>query len=130
MNLQWIRGSQISDELIAEAEREYGIKLPEDVISVVKYNNNGRPSISCFDSPTSKEHELKKLLSFKKEDKENIYKVKKILTSVDPKMFPIANDPAGNLICLKNGVVVYWMHENDAIEILANSFTEFISSLY
>lgn len=130
MDLQWIRGSYISDELITEAENEYGIKLPEDIVSVVKYNNNGRPSLSCFDSPTSKEHELKKMLSFKKEDIENIYKFKKILNSVDPQMFPIANDPAGNLICLRNGMIVYWTHENDEIEVLANSFTEFLSSLY
>ena len=130
MEIKWIRGSQISDELIKSAEKSFGIQLPEDLKEIIKSNNNARPSLRYFDSSKSKEHEFKKLLSFKEEDKENIYKAKKVLSSVDSTLFPIANDPAGNYICLQGGKIAYWLHETDEIEILANSFSEFLSKLY
>ena len=130
MEIKWIRGSQISDELIKSAEKSFGIQLPKDLKEIIKSNNNARPSLRYFDSPKSIEHEFKKLLSFKEEDMENIYKAKKVLSSVDSTLFPIANDPAGNYICLQGGKIVYWLHETDDIEILANSFSEFLSKLY
>lgn len=130
MDIQWKRGSQISDETIVNAELAYGISLPQDIKDIVKNYNNGRPSVSTFDSPIAKEHEVKKLLSFKEEDVENIYKVKNILSSVDVALFPIAIDSAGNIICLKNGKIVYWLHETDEVLTLADSFSEFLSHLY
>lgn len=130
MSVQWIRGSQISEELITLAEKEYGILLPEDVKVIVRNNNNGRPSLLCFDSPKSKEHVFKKLLSFKQEDRENIYKARRVLSQIDSTMFPIANDSAGNLICVKDGKIVYLLHETNEVEFLANSFSEFLATLY
>ena len=129
-NIQWKRGSQISDETITEAELAYGIKLPQDVKEVFKFNNNARPFPSTFDSTKSKGHEVKKLLSFKKEDPENIYSVKRLLSTVDKSLFPLAVDSAGNLICIKNNKIVFWLHETNKIIPLANNFTDFLSKLY
>lgn len=130
MNITWKRGSHIDESVINEVETTFGISLPDDYKKVIADNNNARPSISTFNTEVSKEHVFKKLLSLKNEDIENVYKAKKILSTVDESLFPFANDPAGNLICLKNGTVVYWLHEDDSILKVANSFTEFLSSLY
>lgn len=130
MGIKWKRGSQISDEIIADAELTYGISLPQDIKDIVKKYNNGRPSISTFDSPIGKEHVVKKLISFKTDDVENIYKVKNMLSTKDTALFPIAIDPAGNIICYYNGRIVYWLHETDEVYPLADSFSDFISKLY
>ena len=124
------RASVISEDLITEAENKFCIKLPNDIKAVFLVANNGRPSVCTFDSPSEKEHVLKKLLSFKKEDVENIYKAKTVVDNDDTSLFPLANDPSGNLICLKNNKIVYWHHETGTAEFLANSFTDFLNSLY
>jgi len=130
MDIQWKRGSQITDEIITAAESAYGISLPQDFKDIVKKHNNGRPSISTFDSPIGKEHEVKKLISLKNNDVENIYKVKNVLSSIDTALFPIAIDPAGNIICFRNGKIVYLLNETEEVVPLANSFSEFLSKLY
>lgn len=130
MNITWKRGSHIDESIINEVETTFSVSLPEDYKKVVSENNNARPSICTFDTEVSKEHVFKKLLSLKKDDIETVYKAKRILSNVDDNLFPFANDPAGNLICFKNGIVVYWLHEDDTVVKIANSFTEFISSLY
>ena len=127
MNITWKRGSHIDESIIKEVETTFNISLPEDYKKVIAENNNARPSISTFDTEVSKEHVFKKLT---KDHIQNVYKAKKVLSTVDDSLFPFANDPAGNLICLKNGTVVYWLHEDDSILKVANSFTEFLSSLY
>lgn len=130
MNITWRRTSNISEEEIAAAESWYGINLPADIKKIFMQFNNGRPSICLFDSPKAKEHVIKKLLSFKRDDLENIYKAKDILDNEDKTLFPLANDPSGNLICLSGNKVVYWHHETGEVEFLANSFTEFLNNLY
>ena len=106
MNIKWKRGSHIDESIIKEVETTFNISLPEDYKKVIAENNNARPSISTFDTEVSKEHVFKKLLSLKHDDIENVYKAKKVLSTVDDSLFPFANDPAGNLICLKNGTVI------------------------
>ena len=130
MELIWKRGSHISERVIKEVENHFNIVLPEDYKKVVIDNNNARPSINTFDTQFSKEHVFKKLLSLKKDDIENVYKSKHVLESIDIELFPIANDPAGNLICLKAGKIVYWLHENNKTLYVADSFSDFLKSLY
>ena len=130
MNLIWNRGSHISEEVLAVVEKCYNIILPDDYKRIVMENNNGRPSLNTFDTKVSKGHVFKKLLSFKTDDIETVYTSKRVVENVDPKLFPIANDPFGNLICLKEGRIVYWLHEDDSIEPIADSFTDFLLSLY
>ena len=130
MNISWRRSSTINEEVFDEVENQYGIKLPEDIKKIFLSSNNGRPSVYVFDSPNAKEHVLKKLLSFNKEDIENVYEAKTVVDNDDKSLFPLANDPSGNLICLKESKIVYWHHETGEVEFLANTFTEFLESLY
>lgn len=130
MKISWRRTSVISEDLIVKAENLFGVKLPNDIKKMFLIANNGRPSVCLFDSPSGKEHVLKKLLSFRKEDIENIYKAKAVVENDDASLFPLANDPFGNLICLKDNKIVFWHHETGVSEYLANSFADFLSSLY
>lgn len=130
MNITWERGSKIDESIIKEVETKFGITLPDDYKSVVIDNNNARPSINTFDTESSSEHVFKKLLSLKVDDIETVYKAKEVLSKIDDSLFPFANDPAGNLLCFKGGAVVYWLHEDNSILKVANSFTQFIAKLY
>lgn len=130
MDITWKRGSQIDESIIEEVETTFSIVLPNDYKSVILVHNNARPSINTFDTEASTEHVFKKLLSLKKGDIETVYKAKKVLSEVDDELFPFANDPAGNLLCFKDGSVVYWLHEDNSIYKVAENFTEFISHLY
>ena len=48
----------------------------------------------------------------------------------ETKLFPFADDSAGNLICLDTTNVVFWNHETLEKTYIANSVTEFLSKLY
>lgn len=126
----WIKGGLVDEETIRAAEREMDVSFPYDFREFVKLNNYARPVRDAFDSETSKEHVMNRLLSFNKGDIENIYDAKKVVSDFDITLFPFANDPFGNFICFKDGRVVYWLHENNIIEPVANSFTDFLEMLY
>ena len=130
MKITWIHATPISDELISEVENKYNVQLPNDLKTILKEGNNGVPSKRFFDSEVAKGHEWKTLLSYYKSDVENIYSVLSVLKDVDADLFPFGDDPAGNMICLKENKVVLWHHETDAIEFIANSISEFLAKLY
>jgi len=129
-NITWKRGEKLNESDIKEVEATFGITLPNDYKSIVIKNNNARPSISTFDTESSKGHVFKKLLSLKKNDIETVYKAKKVLSKIDNTLIPFANDPAGNYLCFKGDSVVYWQHEDNSISKIANNFTEFLAKLY
>jgi len=81
------------------------------------------------------------LLSFEEEDIESVWKLleqdnfsDKVwgIEGLDWRFIPFARDPFGNFICFDrtNDHIVFWDHETTAIEEVADSFTEFIDSLY
>lgn len=114
---------------IEEFEKTNSIQFPDDLRSILKKYNNGRPSAKCFDTQNAKEKEFKKLLSFNKDDTENIFEFVAFDTKLSG-LIPFADDPSGNLICLYQGKIYYWLHESDSVEYLADSFTEFLGKLY
>lgn len=130
MRITWERVSPICDELITEVENMYSIQIPDDLKSVLKEGNGGTPSKRFFDDEESKSHEMKTLLSYNRSDMENVYSAFKVLKEIDSKLLPFANDPAGNLICYDGSKVVYWNHETDELETVANSILEFFDKLY
>lgn len=110
-------------------EQTYQVVFPDDLKEIIKTFNNGRPSLKVFDIGTLKEREFKKLLSFNQEDMENIYDFLN-LDSNQVGFIAFANDPAGNLIGLYNGKIYYWLHESDELLFLADTFTQFLDTLY
>lgn len=130
MRITWRHATPICDELISEVEGMYGIQIPDDLKFIIKEGNGGVPSKRLFDDEKAKAHEMKTLLSYYRSDMENVYSSFKVLKEIDSKLIPFANDPAGNLICYDGSKVVYWNHETDEIETVADSISSFFAKLY
>ncbi|MBX4162504.1 MULTISPECIES: SMI1/KNR4 family protein [Priestia] len=159
-DLEWeYADREVSENEVEESGRQLGFHLPKDYIDCVKINggasvlpeefNVGNVEL-CFGS----------LFSFDKKSSEYIVQKYELYRPMLPKkVFPIANDPARNLICLDyknnidNPIVVFWEHENvpekevlmeekglieEQVEerarsnvfYIADTFTDFLSELY
>jgi len=130
MEITWKYTTPISEKSIANVEQVYHVQIPEELKTIIKKGNNGVPSKRYFDTNRSKEHEIKTLLSYDRSDMENVYSAFEVLKEIDCKLLPFANDPAGNLICYDGSKVVYWHHETDEVEPVADSISEFFDKLY
>lgn len=130
MRITWEHATPICDGLFSEVESMYGIQIPDDLKSVLMEGNGGTPSKRFFDDEKSKTHEMKTLLSYNRSDMENVYSAFELLKEIDSKLIPFANDPAGNLICYDGSKVVYWHHETDEIDPVADSISCFFANLY
>lgn len=115
-------------EVIAAFEAKYNVKLPDDLKLIVKKHNSGRPTASLFDVDAEKDKVFKKLLSFNKEDAENVYTMMNADSKVLKGAIPFGSDPAGNAIMSKDGKVYLWDHETDSLQFLADSASAFIKA--
>lgn len=116
---------------INEVEKILGFEVPKDLKDLIMQANNGRPEFDCFDTETETGKQFKKLLSYNKEDMENIFSYIDLFK--DLQLIPFADDPAGSFLCLdnnNNNEVIYWDHESGEKIFVANSLTAFLSSLY
>ena len=127
MNWKYVKATSL--DKIQAVEKEYDVSLPNDLINLLLESNNGRPEKSLF-QVIGIERVFKKLLSYNKEDRENIYPYIEILRNEDSKLFPIASDPFGNFICLFEGQIVFWEHETARKQYICDTITEFINLLY
>lgn len=138
-------GDAIDLAQIREYEEKIGVPLPDDYRQFLIENNGGYPEPDSFNY---KEKEgvgsstVQGFLGFNLSDGNNVYDFLEHWT-ID-NMVPIAFDSCGNLIVMnlaeKEGYVFFWDHEeedeinlahiNNDIQLIANSFTEFINSLY
>ena len=128
MNWKYIQAT--NTECIEKVEKDFFVNLPRDLKDIILKFNNGRPENSTFDTDKSTGRQFKKLLSFNREDRENVYSFVDIVRQFDNELFPIADDPAGNFICLKNSEIVFLNIESGETEFIANSITDLISKLY
>lgn len=126
--MEWKFVKKTSIDNIRKVEYLTGFSIPEDLKRVILDCNSGYPTSSCYDTIVEQGKEIKKLLSFNEEDSENIYMFLNFYK--ETKLFPFADDSAGNLICLDKANVVLWNHETAEKTYIANSVTEFLSKLY
>ncbi len=129
-SITWKFSSHVDRETVVKVARDNGFSLPEDLIMLIMEGNNGIPSVKHFDSVGAKEHLIKTLLSYNSADIENVYGAIDVLKESKFRLYPIANDPAGNLLCLSPQGIVLWNHENDTIDKVANSVSDFLNQLY
>ncbi|OOF88611.1 hypothetical protein BKG94_05575 [Rodentibacter ratti] len=128
--LTWKYVKPIKDKnALINFEKNAGIQFPNDLKEIIFKFNNGRPSNKYFDTVSEKECEFKKLLSLNTDDTENIYDFLGLDTQFKS-LVAFASNSGGNLICLYQGKIVYWKHESDQIEPLADTFSEFLEKLY
>lgn len=116
-------------ESIAEYETLTESILPDDIKELIKMYNGGRPSLKYYDLPKEKDKEFKTLLSFNRNDIENVFAFYPP-DSANEKIVPFASDPAGNLFVIKEGKIFLWLHESDTIVFLAESFAAFLEILH
>ncbi|SDC84856.1 SMI1 / KNR4 family (SUKH-1) [Terribacillus halophilus] len=158
-DLEWeYADSEIPESIIKQIGLQLGFNLPQDYIECVKIN--GGASVFPEEFSVGKvERCFGSLFSFDKESSEYIVKKYDIYSIFLPRaVLPIANDPAGNLICLdyndnESPIVVYWEHENaweletlikeegytkegaeervrENVTYVAKTFTEFLDKLH
>ncbi|MGL4987296.1 MAG: SMI1/KNR4 family protein [Treponemataceae bacterium] len=128
--LTWKYVKSLDDkDSIAKLEKDYSCKFSDELKSFLVNNNGGRPSLSTFDINNIKEREFKTLLSLNKKDSENIYQVLPLDTKYS-NLFPFASDNNGNYFCYYQNKIYLWNHENDKLELLTNTFDEFLNKLY
>lgn len=98
------------------------------------------PTYDCWDIPNGeKEKAFDHLISVRSENRDNVYNTYLIMQSefdID-ELIPFASDPSGSYICFsKSDMKIYYFNcdsyddENYHGEYVADSFSEFISSLY
>ena len=114
---------------IAEYEALTGVQLPDDLKTAIINHNGGRPSLKYYDLPMEKDKEFKALLSFNRNDIENVFAFYP-LDSANGKIVPFASDPAGNLFVIKEGKIFLWSHESNMTVFLAESFSAFLETLH
>lgn len=133
-----------SAELIKEFEAYADYSFPEDFINCVILNNGGYPSLDVFDTDRTEERTIKSLLSFNKDDRETIWMMNERsedaeddeledgMEDLPERYVAFAIDDFGNLICFDkdNDNIVFYDHEEDETEYIADSFTEFLEKLY
>lgn len=126
MNWKYVKPT--SFENVKEIEKLYGIELTDSLKALIFEANNGRPELDTFDTVSGKGKQFKKILSYNKDDTENMYSCIDLFK--DTKLFPFGDDPAGNYICMDGDKVVFFNHESGETEFVANSLKDFIYSLY
>lgn len=117
-------------ELITEFEESKGYVFQQEYVQCVLKNNGARPSKRVF-KVLGAEKEIKTFLSFNKEDRETMWVFNENNNRQD-KYITFAIDNFGNLICFKknDGSVCFANHETGTVKRVADSFTDFLNSLY
>ena len=132
MNWKYVKPLK-SEKLIDDFEQLVCYSFPNEFKSCVQLHNGGRPAYRGFDTAKNVGREIKSFLSFNHNDRETVWKIyewnKEELSN---KYIAFAIDNFGNLICFdsKNDSVVFFNHEDLSIELIANSFVEFMNLLF
>lgn len=128
---EWTRVRPLVDKDAVDIfEANYALSLPEDFKKCIVENNAGRPRPNAILIENGNEFDVKLLLSYNKNDIENIYKViDYFINNYNGDLIPFASDSAGNYYCFKNQKVVLFTQEND-IFFVCDSFSNFTEKLY
>jgi len=135
--MKWIlKKTKIDEKDLENVEISLGVKFPADFKNVILENNGASPEKMIFDTKDSKERIAEYLLSFSKNDKDYIIdSYNYIMDRLDKKLVPIIKDPFGNYICFDFSKedtqdLYFWNHENDTLEYISKTFTQFLDKLY
>lgn len=129
MKQGWKYVKKIDLNKILEVEKYFNYKFPNDFVEFVLKYNGGKPISKIFYVNKESERVFKTMLSFNKEDRENIYIG--FDTKYKNNLIAVASDEVGNLICYERDTnnIVYWNHEFDKLEFLAYKWIDFVNAL-
>lgn len=128
--MEWKYVKELKDNSIIEnIEKTYLIEIPQYLKEIIINYNGGRPEKRTFNTKNDKEKVLQSLISYRKEDKGNIYIYEGLLKRG---YVPFAITEFGDVLCIKtdNGCVELYNHEIDEFEDVCNNIEEFFASLY
>ena len=128
--MEWKYIKKIKDDkAIEKVEIMNSIRIPIVLRQIIMKYNAGRPNNNIFDTLKSKERVLKSLISYNKDDKENIYMYTEIF---DKGLIPFAVTEFGDIICINNksNEVVLYLHEEDECEKICDNILDFFDKLY
>jgi hypothetical protein len=141
--MKWILAKQLENvSLISSFQEKYRIILPDDFKACVVEHNASRPRPNIFDVNSRKELVAKSLLSFNKNDSDNIWQTNSQLNEKLPnQVIAFMSDQFGNYICFdyrntKVPSIMFWDHElsytnpNDCLKYVADKFGDFINGMY
>ena len=118
-----------SEKIFSELEKKRGIKIPDEIIELVRKANAATPEKFRYMVGTS-EKVFGAVLSFNHGDDDTIFTA--LDTVNNSSRFPFGIDSFGNYICydLKSKQIFFWDHETDNFFPIAKSMNEFIDSLF
>lgn len=129
MKQEWKYVKKIDLNKILEVEKHFNYKFPNNFVNFVLQYNGGKPISKIFYVNKEIERVFKTMLSFNKEDRENIYIG--FDTKYKNNLIAVASDEVGNLICYERDTnnIVYWNHELDELQFVAYKWIDFVNSL-
>ena len=128
--MEWKYVKELKDKTVIEnLEKISNITIPTDLKQLIIKYNGGRPNKNVFDTTCSKERVMKSLISYNKEDKENIYLYTEFF---DEKLLPFAVTEFGDIVCynLNTNIIELYLHEQDKCEKICDNIIEFFDRLY
>ncbi len=137
--MEWRYVKEIkSENLIKEFEQVVGYVLPDDFKESIHFINGGRPEFAFFDTELCEERDILQICSFNKDDPGSIWdsyewdEECEEFEGFTGRYIPFAYSGCGDDICFdsSNNHIVYIDHEEAEVEEVADTFTEFINSLY
>ena len=134
-DINWILSRGCCDlSSIQRIEEKYNIQFPKEYVDTVLEFNGGRPNRKLFDIKNRVECIFEALLNWDESRKQNMFDWMKIIESNT--IIAFGQDPFGNAICFdfsgdkENPEVVFWNHELNKFEFIANNYSNFINELY
>ena len=139
--MEWLFEVEIQNaNIFDELEIRTNYKYPDDFKSVALKFNGATPKCNTFDTKETEGRVFNYLISLNKnkEEMEEIIwdyfgdSASWVFDGLDWRYIPFADDPFGDLICFDrtNDHIVFWNHETNEVEEAADSFIEFVDSLY
>lgn len=118
-----------NENSIEEIEGKYDIEIPNALKEEITKHNGGRPDKNLFNTCKNVEKVFKCLLSYNKEDKENIYMC---INFFEKRYIPFGITEFGDMICINTGLgtVELYLHELDKFENVCEDVEEFFKELY
>lgn len=127
----------LPEHILKLFEIDWGFELPVDYRNFLLLHNGGEPTLPYFNFKENPDDgsDVRAFLSLYPSKHTNLLAHIKTFEDRYPKgFFPIGFDSSGNLILIaikgkERGVIYFWDHETENIEVIRDNFIQFLSSL-
>lgn len=124
----------VDENTIKEFEEKISRTLPDSLKKDIIEHNGGRPKSWIFNTNKGGNRMFKGLLSFNKEDSNNIFQALEWDIGPDNQddYVIIGQDPFGNYICMDKDLeeMVFINKNSFVVEYIADNYSEFIEKLH